>query len=454
MRGTVARNVRPRVGTRLAACISLAASIAFASSAAAEDGRRCPNPIAIDRASDTAAAPSAVADPNCTGSPGTGNTGGNTGTGDSGNTGTSNTGTGNTGTGNTTTGQPPPDGVQQATKTVSSPPGVVVVTTAGFTGALFSHLDAMHGQSSDGTVAPDGPDGQMGLGAKSKARQQQPIPVSPGSPLTVYAMGTAGGGHRSDFPDTVGLNYESSSGILGFEYRYNRNLIVGVAGNYTTADATLTNGAIVSVQAVQAVAYLSYATKAWFIDALAGYGLHNLDMERQDSGKQLRSSPEADVFAAAIRGAYLFDLGGVRVGPLGGLTFVHSHIGGFTESGDPQLALTVASQTVDAATASAGVRFLAPFVANGKVVIPYLNVTLEHELGGRTRTLSANFALQPQQPVLSSVPNFHTPTYGKIEGGVTLQLNDSLSATLGAASTFAREDGYDYRVSAGLSYKF
>jgi outer membrane lipase/esterase len=294
----------------------------------------------------------------------------------------------------------------------------------------------------------------MGLGASGKIRPQQVVSTGAASPLSIYTLGTFGAGHRSDLPNMVGFNYESTSGTIGIEYRVNRNLIVGVAGNYTTADATLTNSASVDVKAVQAAAYLSYATKAWFIDALVGYGRHDLDMARPDSGQLLRSSPDGNVLAAAVRGAYLFDLGGVRVGPIAGLTFVRSHLEGYTEAGTSQLALAVASQTVDTATASAGVRILAPFVAGGKAVVPYLNVTLEHEVGERARTLSASFAVQPQQPVFSAVPNFHAPTYGKIEGGVTLQLDDSLSATVGAASTFAREEGFDYRITAGLSYKF
>jgi outer membrane lipase/esterase len=409
---------------------------AFTSSAVAQTPR-CPNQIAIERASDNAASNSAVADPTCTAN-------------------TGDTGTGNTGAaGNDNTRQSQPDSIQQAAKTAGSSPGVAVVTTTGFAGALLNHLDALRGQAATAGIFVTGAtDGLMGLGANSKIRPQQPAPVSLPSPFTLYAMGTVGGGHRSEMPDVLGLNYESTSGILGIEYRVNSNLIVGLAGNYTVADASLTNNASVDVQAVQAAAYMSYSTKVWFIDALIGYGRHDLDMVRPDSGQQLRASTDGKVFAAAVRGAYLFDLGGVRAGPLAGITFARSRIGGFTETGDPQLALTVASQTVDTATASVGVRFLAPFVTSGTVVVPYLNVSLEHELGERARTLSASFALQPQQPVFSSVPNFHTPTYGKIEGGVTLQLDDSLSATLGAASTFAREEGYDYRVSAGLSYKF
>ena len=39
-------------------------------------------------------------------------------------------------------------------------------------------------------------------------------------------------------------------------------------------------------------------------------------------------------------------------------------------------------------------------------------------------------------------------------GGVTFEITPNISATLNAASTFARDDRNDYRMSAGRSYKF
>jgi uncharacterized protein YhjY with autotransporter beta-barrel domain len=57
-------------------------------------------------------------------------------------------------------------------------------------------------------------------------------------------------------------------------------------------------------------------------------------------------------------------------------------------------------------------------------------------------------------PIMTSVSNFDTRTYGRIEGGISFELGPQLGAVINAASTFGRDEGEDYRVSAGLSYRF
>jgi uncharacterized protein YhjY with autotransporter beta-barrel domain len=82
-----------------------------------------------------------------------------------------------------------------------------------------------------------------------------------------------------------------------------------------------------------------------------------------------------------------------------------------------------------------------------------VNITLEHEFGDATRTMTASLTQAPLVPILSPVGNFETRSYGKVEGGVTFEIGPGLSATVNAASTFARDDN-DRRVSAALNYRF
>jgi outer membrane lipase/esterase len=172
------------------------------------------------------------------------------------------------------------------------------------------------------------------------------------------------------------------------------------------------------------------------------------------TGDPVRSSTDAYAAALSARGGYLFDFGRVRAGPIAGVTYVHSRVDGYSESGDPLLTFNVSSQTLESLTGNLGVRFLAPFQVDGKVVVPYLNVLAERQFCNRTHTLAATLSQAPLLPILTPVADFDTRTYGRIEGGVTFQLGADLSATVSAASTFARGDGQDYFVSVGLSYRF
>ena len=194
-------------------------------------------------------------------------------------------------------------------------------------------------------------------------------------------MGTFLGGSRADTPDQFGFDYEASSGTVGIEYSVNRNLILGLAGNFTATNADVKGGATVDVSAIQGAVYLSYATKQWFLDLLAAYGSHDLDLARPGVTDPVLGNTSASAFALAARAGYLFDFGGLRAGPIAGLTYVHSRVDGYTETGDQHLTLTVSALTLDSLTGSVGIRFLAPFRAGGNLVIPYLNVTLEHQFG-------------------------------------------------------------------------
>jgi len=343
-----------------------------------------------------------------------------------------------------------------APQTIAVQAGTVVVATSGFTSAVMGRLDSVRGQAAAvGTLTSTsslGADGLMGLGAGNKSRISSP---GPASPLTVYAMGTFLGGSRADAPNLFGFDYDATSGTVGIEYSVNRNLIVGLAGNYTTTNADVHSGAAIDISAVQAAAYLSYATRQWFVDALAAYGSHDLDLVRPGVIDPVRSSTDANVFALAARGGYLFDFGGLRAGPIAGLTYIHSRVAGYTEKGDPDLSFTVSAQTIDSLTGSVGLRFLTSFQAGGNLVVPYLNVMLEHQFGDGARTLMVD---QVQTtlflPISTSFPNFETRTYGRIEGGITFQFGPDVSATVSAASTFARDESQDFRISTGMNFRF
>jgi len=359
--------------------------------------------------------------------------------------------------------QPPPERPQSCANTLApvalaAQSGIAVVATGNFIGALFGRLDGLHqqgmmsGAGGGGDDAAGASDGMMGLGRNAKShatRQASPMP------FTTYAIGTFGGGDRSDSAPAAGFTYEVVSGTVGIEYSVSRNLIFGFAANATATRADINTGASVDVDALQAAAYASYATKNWFADALAAYARHDLNHGRPGANDIIRASTDASAVALAARGGFLFDFGRLRAGPIAGLTYIHSKVDGYTETGDPQLTLSVSGLTVDAVTGNVGVRFLAPFQSNGRIFVPYLNVTLEHNFGDKSQTLSASLSQAASQvPELTAVPSFDTRTYGKIDGGMTLQLAPQLGATISASTTFAREESHDYRISAGLNYRF
>ena len=344
------------------------------------------------------------------------------------------------------------DNIVMAPDTIAVQPGMVTSATSAFTGSVLGRLDAMRGQrEASDYVATTVAGGPMGLGYGDGAGKRLP---GPSSRLTAYAMGTFVGGTRSDSFEQVGFDFEAPSGTVGLEYTADRNLIFGVAGNYTATNADLNSGASIDVGSLQAAAYISYATRQLFAEALVAYGHHDLDLARPGVLDPVRSSTEAHSFAAAARGAYLFDLGSLRAGPIAGLTYIHSRVDGYSEKGDELLTFNVSAQTIDSLVGNMGVQLRTQFLAGGNLVSPFVNITLEHQFGDPTHVMTANLTQAPLLPILTAVPNFDTRTYGRIEGGLTFQMGQDVSATVNAASTFARDEGNDWRISTGLNYRF
>jgi uncharacterized protein YhjY with autotransporter beta-barrel domain/phospholipase/lecithinase/hemolysin len=341
--------------------------------------------------------------------------------------------------------------IVMAPHTIGVQPAVVSTTTGGFVNSLQGRLDATRDAAVvAGLGGAPGAGGPMGLGATAKGGAGS-------SGFTSFALGTFLGGSRSESADLAGYDYESSSGTAGFEFRINRNLIAGVAANYTTTSADLRDGANIDLDAIQGSAYLSYATTQVFAEVLAAYGSHAVGLARPGvlPGDTIRSSTGADAYAVAARAGYLFDFGSLRAGPIAGLTYLHSRVDGYTETGDDLLTYNVSAQTLDALVGNVGIRFLAPFkTASGNFVVPHLNIMLEHQLGDDTRTLTASLTQAPLLPIPTALPNFESRTYGRIDGGITFQLGPDASAIISAGSTFARDEGEDYRISAGLNYRF
>jgi uncharacterized protein YhjY with autotransporter beta-barrel domain/phospholipase/lecithinase/hemolysin len=337
--------------------------------------------------------------------------------------------------------------IVMAPDTIAVQPNIVKATTSGFTSTLLDRLGGARQLTAVAGITVSGDDGgAMGLGRKSR--------TDPPSRVTTFALGSLFGGNRGETTDLAGYEYDATAGTAGIEYSVNRNLVVGLAGNYTTTNADLTSGAHINLDAVQMAAYWSYATRSMFADVLAGIGSHDLGLVRPGVIDPVRGETDALTFAVAVRGGYLFDLGKVRAGPIAGLSYIHARVDGYTEKGDPLLTYDVASQTFDSLTGHIGLRLLAPFKVGDSLVIPHVNITLEHQLGDNARVLTATLTQAPLLPILTSIANFDDRTYGKLEGGITLHLNSGLGATISGSSTFTSDEARDFTFNAGLSFKF
>ncbi len=316
-----------------------------------------------------------------------------------------------------------------APTTVVPQGGIATGLAQGFTTSVLGRLDA-----------------QRGLPALAEGYKDG----GPESPWSVYGDVNYGGGNLERQFLAAGYDYDAIGGMVGAEYRVNPLLLLGGVFGYSTSSVNLgVQNAHDNINSYQLAAYGSFTGANLFSDALIAYGRHDYTLDRQGVIDIVHGSTSADTFTAAARAGYLFDAGPVRVGPIAGLNYTRADIQAYTETGDSLLTMMVNEQNVDSLTGNAGIQMRVPFQLWGDIYSPFINVTAEQDLLGSGRVITTTQVTAPLLPVLTPVPG-ESGTYGKIAAGVAARLGGTVSATLNAETTFAREGGNGLVVSGGI----
>ena len=322
------------------------------------------------------------------------------------------------------------------------------IDAVNFNNSIMTRLDHDHvgiAQANANAMAADFP---------TKAKPLAPLPEV--GKWAIYADGYFASGSQADSVNASGFKYTTGGGGIGGEFRPNLNTLYGLAFNYSQPNATLNNGSgTIKLDTYQFAGYASTSYRNWFADAVLSGGFNNFHVVRPGVVDQITGSPDGTVFAFGAKAGYLFDVApALQVGPIAGLTYARVHIDAYSEAGDFVLIQKVQSQDLDGLTGRAGVQFRYSTFWNGRVVMPYLNVTAEHDFLGGARILNS-IALDPVAavPVFTPVSNAQE-TYGRVAAGIAGDIAQNVRLSGDVQSTFARKGGNDYLVSGKLSYRF
>jgi outer membrane lipase/esterase len=283
-----------------------------------------------------------------------------------------------------------------------------------------------------------------------------PPPPPPVNPWSFYMLGNGGISDRQATVAANGFNLDSVGGTIGTEYRINKNAFVGAAFDYSNPKARLFNNAgTTDVNSYQFGVYSAWADAHFFAQGLATYGWQNFRNTRPGVVDTITSNPDGTSFVAAGKVGYLFDAGKSQVGPIGGLTYARVRVNGFTEAGDPVLTLTVGQQTAEALIGSVGVQFRAPFIVNGRIISPYLNLTVDDDLIGNGRIIQFGATSAPLIINNWAIPNGTSQrVYGRVAGGVVAPVTNNVALLMNLSRTLGHQGGDDFYGTGGLRISF
>ncbi|WP_238298181.1 autotransporter domain-containing SGNH/GDSL hydrolase family protein, partial [Methylobacterium soli] len=288
------------------------------------------------------------------------------------------------------------------------------------------------------------------------------IPIQVGSPLSLFALGTYAAVDRTAqnrASGSVGSTYGADFGgvTAGLMYQATPNLVLGAAFNYlnTSVDLRgLSNGRI-DLDSFQGAGFASLSFPNFFADAAFTYGSNNYSVNRPGVlNDRLSAAPGGDTFTASARVGYLFDFGTFKAGPVGEVAYANVHVDAYRENGDPLLAIGVRGQNLEGLTAGGGLQIRTTLPAFGGLVSPFLNVTAQHDFLDGIRTVTSFQTYAPALLIRTQTGRFSDDVYGRVAGGLDLDLGNGLSGVITGSTSFARSGGDDHTVSAGLRYRF
>ena len=325
---------------------------------------------------------------------------------------------------------------------------VSMAAAMGFASTLFGKLDNFHETS---MVASS----MNAYAMATKAPYAKP-PAPAANPWSFYMLGNGASSDRQATVASNGFNLDSVGGTIGTEYRINGNAFFGAAFDYSNPKARFFNNAgTTEASAYQIGVYGAWTNAHLFAQGLATFGWQNYHNSRPGVVDTITSSPDGTSFVVAGKAGYLFDAGKAQLGPIGGLTYARAKVNSYTESGDPVLTLAVGQQVAEALIGSIGAQIRFPFVVNGRIISPYVNLTADDDFIGNGRIIQFGATSAPLIVNNWTVPNSSSQrVYGRVAAGVLAPVSDNVALTANISQTFARQGGNDFYGNGGLKIAF
>lgn len=253
------------------------------------------------------------------------------------------------------------------------------------------------------------------------------------------------------------LDYRASGvgATAGVEFGFGTG-VAGVAVNYSKPKANFTSDAAdVDSRSIQVGGYAGFGLGGAFVQGYAGYGWDKHDIDRAGVVEGMdANNTKGHHFLIGAKGGYLMPMGIFRVGPVLALDYAKAKVDGYTESGDPALALNVDSLSYKSLRGSAGIEVRSDFEGGGVQLRPFVSAMVEKDFSGDGRTI--RFAQTSAPTIVNSfgLSDASKKAYGRFSAGFGAAILTGVSLDIAGSATIGKDQGEETSAHLGVRIGF
>jgi uncharacterized protein YhjY with autotransporter beta-barrel domain/phospholipase/lecithinase/hemolysin len=273
-------------------------------------------------------------------------------------------------------------------------------------------------------------------------------------PLSFWLVGTAARHDVRASDTSLGYDLDSVGASGGAEYDFGAGL-VGLALSYSRPKTDTIDGtARARANAYQLGAYAKLEAGGASGEVYAGFGQLDYALRRAAVIDELEADTDGTSVVAGAEAGYLFELQGLKAGPVVGAQYARIKIDGFSERGDPVLRLNVSEQRASELVGFAGIEAQFEAEMGGLGVAPFVKLLAEKELDSSGGSISYALIGAPSIVNRFELEEGRDDVYGRIEAGASLELSPRIALQLQGSGTLDHPEHDEFSGFLGLKIGF
>ena len=235
-------------------------------------------------------------------------------------------------------------------------------------------------------------------------------PAGSGSPAAprrfdVFASGTYESLDRNTTPFEDGYDSSVKAGSVGADYRFSDTLVAGLLLGYRKQDGDFLGGGRLEMTTFEPTLYASILpSPETFLDVVASFGSEDSDTERNvffeivgtdppaTASGLAASSPGSTVYSGGAQFGYDKPLKAFTIGPRIAVSYRHTTIDGYAETGGTGLELRVDERSVESLQGVLGFYGSVALSSKSAVFLPQLGLQYVHEFEDEASIVTAELA--------------------------------------------------------------